>query len=147
MFKNTEEGSTGFPADVDEDEIAIDEINLHTLYLNTRDDGFVNATALCKVGEKKFKDWFELQTTKELIKELVTQIQEETKSHDVIEVTDRKQNRDWIHPDLAVSLAQWISPSFRVQVAQWAYEIMVTGKVTVGKEKSYKELQALKQKV
>ena len=60
MFKNTENKSTGFPADVDQDEIAIDEINIHTLYLNTRDDGFVNATALCKVKEKKFNDWFEL---------------------------------------------------------------------------------------
>ena len=65
----------------------------------------------------------------------------------LLKLLTKKKDRDWIHPDLAVSLAQWISPSFRVQVAQWAYEIMVTGKVTVGKEKSYKELQALKQKV
>lgn len=49
----------------------------------------------------------------------------------------------WVHPRLAVNIAQWISPLFDVQVSGWVYEIAVTGKVTVGQEKTYQQLLEL----
>lgn len=33
----------------------------------------------------------------------------------------------WIHPDLAVNLAQWISPLFGLRVSRWVREIVLTG--------------------
>ena len=51
----------------------------------------------------------------------------------------------WIHPDLAVQLAQWISPHFAIQVSRWIRELALTGKVELGKEKSNEELLKLQQ--
>ena len=33
-------------------------------------DNFINATQLCKAGGKRFNNWYQLDSTKELIKEL-----------------------------------------------------------------------------
>jgi hypothetical protein len=35
----------------------------------------------------------------------------------------------WVHPQVAINIAQWISPQFDVKVSGWVYEIMMTGKV------------------
>ena len=35
-----------------------------------KEDSFINATQLCKAGNKLFNAWYRLDTTKELIKEL-----------------------------------------------------------------------------
>jgi hypothetical protein len=38
--------------------------------------------------------------------------------------TSNKVNYDlWIHPDLAIQLAQWISPIFALQVSKWIREL------------------------
>ena len=34
----------------------------------------------------------------------------------------------WVHPQVAVNLAQWCSPKFAVQVSQWVVEWAITGK-------------------
>lgn len=33
----------------------------------------------------------------------------------------------WVHPHIAIHLAQWLSPRFAVQVARWVYEWMTEG--------------------
>jgi hypothetical protein len=35
----------------------------------------------------------------------------------------------WIHPDLAIQLAQWISPSFALQVSYWIRTLFTKGQV------------------
>jgi len=30
----------------------------------------------------------------------------------------------WVHPDIAINLAQWLSPKFAVQVSRWVREWM-----------------------
>ena len=47
----------------------------------------------------------------------------------------------WVHPQVAINIAQWISPTFDVKVSGWVYEVMMTGKVDITNTKSYKELQ------
>ncbi len=39
-----------------------------------KEDGFVNATAMCKAGKKEFKHWKSLQSTKDLIKALESEV-------------------------------------------------------------------------
>jgi len=103
-----------------------------------KEDGFVNATAMCKAGKKEFKHWKSLESTKELIK-----VFEESQILKVgnptfksLEVDRGRYGGSWIHPDLAVQLAQWISPKFALQVSQWVREIAITGAVIKGQEKS-----------
>jgi hypothetical protein len=47
----------------------------------------------------------------------------------------------WVHPQVAINIAQWISPQFDVKVSGWVYEIMMTGKVDITNTTSFKKLQ------
>jgi hypothetical protein len=54
---------------------------------------------------------------------------------------NNENKHTWVHPYVAINIAQWISPIFDVKVSSWVYEIMITGKVDISKTKSYLELQ------
>ena len=104
-------------------------------------DGYINATELCKAGNKKFNDWNRLDTTKDLIDVLsadagipVSGLIETKKGGN-----DKLLQGSWIHPDLAIQLAQWISPSFALQVSKWIRTLFSKGDVAI-------DLQLLKQK-
>jgi len=47
----------------------------------------------------------------------------------------------WVHPQVAINIAQWISPTFDVKVSGWVYEIMMTDKVDITNTTSFKKLQ------
>jgi hypothetical protein len=108
-----------------------------------REDGYINATLLCKAGGKKFNDWNRLKNTNELI----TVLESETGNpvSQLIDVnkgnSSKYEQGSWIHPDLAIQLAQWISPYFALQVSRWTRELLLFGKVELGQEKSNKELE------
>lgn len=51
-----------------------------------------------------------------------------------------KYGGTWVHRKVAIHLAQWLSPSFAVQVSNWLEELLITGKVELGNEKSSEEL-------
>ncbi len=59
----------------------------------------------------------------------------------------RYNSGSWIHPDLAVQLAQWISPAFAIQVSRWIRELFTTGNVSIESKKSDEELIALQNQV
>ena len=187
-----------------ENKIGGGEITLNGISVLAREDGFINATAMCKAGGKEFKHWNSLESTKELIKALEeaenlkvgipisafspleekikndTDIQNQksdiqnhiSQSIDIIDrsvviPTDLSTIKDpskyrvihiikngpnnnrgsWIHPDLAVQLAQWISPIFALQVSKWVRELALTGMVIVGEEKTHHQLLALQNEV
>ena len=46
------------------------EIMLNGVNVLAREDGFINATAMCKAGGKRFNDWKRLDSTQELINEI-----------------------------------------------------------------------------
>jgi hypothetical protein len=46
----------------------------------------------------------------------------------------------WIHPDLAIPLAQWVSPPFSIQVTKWIRELLITGRVSIESQKTNQEL-------
>ena len=46
----------------------------------------------------------------------------------------------WVHPQVAINIAQWISPEFDVQVSKWIYELCITGRVSLNSNKSTKDL-------
>lgn len=135
------------------------EININGIIIKSREDGFVDATSLCKAGNKQFNDWYRLETTKELIKALEQEEIIKTgypvfkNEHNILkdgittfkslDVSKGRYGGSWIHPDLAVQLAQWLSPVFALQVSRWIRQLALTGTVTIGKEKSSNELLEL----
>jgi cell division protein FtsB len=119
---------------------------------NRESDGYINVTNLCKAGGKKFNDWKRLNKTDDFLRELsgsignpIDQIiQTGTGSKfTVTGIPAAVQNSNtWVHPQVAINIAQWISPKFDVKVSAWVYEIMMTGKVDITNTKSYRELQS-----
>lgn len=110
----------------------------------SRDDGYINATQLCKAGKKNFNDWNSLDNTKYLLNELSRSagIPADLLIHSITSGKN-EDRKTWIHPDLAVQLAQWISPIFALKVSRWIRELTMTGKVSLGEEKNNDELLKL----
>ena len=106
-----------------------------------RKDGMVNATELCKAGNKKFNHYHNLKQTQEFIKEL--EIMEKIPESKLIIVKhggdfsksvinnllNSKVHGTWIHRKVAYNLAQWISPYFAVQVSKILDELFTKGEV------------------
>jgi hypothetical protein len=104
-----------------------------------KSDSFVNATLMCKAGEKKFASWYRLDSTKDLIKELENELKADVQNGG----NNKNAQGSWIHPDLAVQLAQWISPVFSLKVSKWIRELALTGSVSLKNEKTSQELLEL----
>jgi hypothetical protein len=136
------------------------EINLNGITILSREDGFINATALCKAGGKKFKHWVSLDSSIALVSILTEQVNALAVSEDatvpflkveiptfkkieVVATEKGKYGGSWVHPDLAVQIAQWVSPVFALRVSKWVRELATTGTVTVGQEKTNLQLMEL----
>jgi hypothetical protein len=81
------------------------------------EDGYFNATAMCKANGKKVADFTRLQWTNEY---LYVMQQSMGINIDQIIVTKMDGNNEergtWMHPLLAFRLAQWLSPEFAFNV-------------------------------
>lgn len=95
-------------------------------------DGYVSATAMCKAAGKQFNDYARLKTTPAFLSELSAETG--------IPVSDLVQSikggvptlqGTWVHPQVAIHLAQWLSPQFAVKVTQWIFDWM-SGKIPGG---------------
>ena len=89
-----------------------------------RKDGMVNATALCKAGNKKLNDYKRNKQTEAYLHAL-----ELSSGIPVLELfkTSVGGNHDgtWVHRKVGLHLAQWISPEFSVQVSNWLDELLL----------------------
>jgi len=87
-------------------------------------DGYINATAMCKAAGKLFGHYRENATTKEFLDALATDIGIPISGL----VQSVKGGSDpqgtWVHPQLAIHLAQWLSPQFAVNVSKWVFDWM-----------------------
>ena len=106
------------------------------------EDGYINVTNLCKAGDKLFKNWKKTQKTKAFLQVLSRSVLIGTDLLIKTQTGGLNENRGtWVHPQVAINIAQWISPSFDVKVSGWVYEIMMTGKVDITNTTSFKKLQ------
>lgn len=95
------------------------------------DDGYINATAMCKAADKRWSHYRELSSTNDYLKELSSAVGipvdgENGLIKQIIGGIPDLQGT-WVHPQVAVHLAQWLSPKFAVMVSQWVYEWMTGG--------------------
>jgi hypothetical protein len=88
-------------------------------------DGYINATAMCKAAGKLWGHYNENENTKAFLMELEADIG--------IPISELVQSvkggfpdmqGTWVHPYVAIHLAQWLSPRFAVRVSQWVHEWM-----------------------
>jgi hypothetical protein len=94
------------------------------------EDNYINATQLCQAGGKQFKNWFRLDITKNLINELASKAH--IRALDLVEINKGGDHTgSWIHPKLAIQLAQWISSLFALQVSEWILDLFTNGNVSI----------------
>jgi len=120
--------------------------------IEIRPDGYVNATKLCQAMGKEWKHYYQPAKTKEYLQALSNYENIPVEKVGVTIVTPTKstgnlggivpaperclvesgKNRfqhTWVHPDVAIHLAQWASPRFGVAVSRLVRRYQ-TGQVT-----------------
>ena len=110
--------------------------------IESRDeDCYIDVTNLCKAGKKEFKHWNSLNKTKSFLHELASKVGIPTVELITQNTGGNGDRHTWVHPQIAINIAQWISPQFDVKVSAWVLEVMMTGKVDITNTKSYRELK------
>lgn len=97
-------------------------------------DGYVNATAMCKANEKRWKDYRESDRCQQYLDavESVAGIS----VHALVESRSGGAGggSTWVHPQVAVDLARWISAPFAVWMDAWFLEELAGGRVSQVRE-------------
>lgn len=124
-------------------------------------DGYIDVTNLCKAGGRLYKNWIRLDKTKEFLAIVKEDIESEYQNPAaVVEEKSEYQNErsaqkipdlltneielikvertgpnegrgTWVHPRVAINIAQWICPKFDVQVSKWVHQLLVLGQVKI----------------
>jgi len=105
-------------------------------------DGFINATAMVTAHSKDIAQWFRTKTTLELFCALADELEIPVNSVDLQNSSISRLSASkyvkmfpglifsrggapetgggtWLHPDLAMQLAQWCNATFGLQVSKW----------------------------
>ena len=86
-------------------------------------DGYINATAMCKVAGRPWNRYWGTNTTQRFMEALSGET-----GISVSELAQRVRGGHpefqgtWVHPQIAIHLAQWLSPGFAVRVTGWVFE-------------------------
>ncbi len=118
------------------------------------DNGFINGTAMCAAHGVTISRWFRTKETLELFDALALDINAKVICSDLNildvpklsatkyaqifpELIFTKQGSpvvgggSWLHPDLAMQLAQWCNKRFAIQVSRWIREWLTAGQVPI----------------
>ena len=96
------------------------------------EDGYMDATAMCKANGRRLSTYLRAQSTKAFISELSTVVQICTTN--LIQVRQGGSAREqatYVHPRVATHLAQWCSAKFAVLVSGWVLDILTKGRAEV----------------
>jgi hypothetical protein len=107
-----------------------------------KEDGYINATQLCKVGGKEFKKWHRNDKTKELVEKVYTKTQIDKDI--LIQINRSGLNEErctWVHPTIGLHIAQWISTDFFLQTVDWINEWKIDNE---NNEKYKKAIETIK---
>lgn len=87
---------------------------------------------MCRAGGKLFADYNRLGTTGQFLAALSGSMGIPIDRLVIAIVNGPNDLRGtWVHPQVAIHLAQWISPEFAVKVTQWVFDWM-TGRIPGG---------------
>lgn len=112
-------------------------------------DGYLDATAMCKATKKRLNDYCRLKSTQEYIAALSsdTGIPASNIIQVVKGVQKGKTAQDqgtWIHPHASIHLAIWCSPNFAVMVTKWVFELLTKGSVSLKFEPTQEMAECVK---
>lgn len=133
-------------------EIATFQRPVNGIFVEQRiSDGFINGSSMCTAHRKRISTWLRTKETLELFDALAKDLRSsincsDLNSLDITRLTATKYMEifpdlifsksghpdggggTWLHPDLALQLAQWCNKPFAIQVSRWIREWLTTGK-------------------
>ncbi len=87
-------------------------------------DGYLNATLLCQKAGKQLGHYLANKQTTAFCEALSAKIGIPISA--LVQVikggNDKRAQGSWVHPKVALHLAQWLSPQFAVQVSDWVFD-------------------------
>ena len=101
----------------------------------------VNATQMCRAGGKLYANYSSTAEMTEFVQTLSLNIG--IPIFDLVRTKPGHNGGTMVHRRVAMYLAQRISPLFNVQVTGYLDELLLTGRVELGKEKTPEELDAI----
>ena len=91
-------------------------------------DGYVNATAMCKAAGKMIGNWGQNAETKKVLASLTRSIGIPIDLLvDTIVTGDNERRGTWVHPTVALHLANWCSADFYAAVLTWTINEWTSG--------------------
>ncbi len=113
-----------------------------------KDDGYVNISSLCLTNKKQFQSWYRNESATEFLNVLTQEMQSEFELKNLpipklVDMSAVRKNGTFVHPLVAIKIAQWISPKFDVAVTKWIYQLFLTGSVDISKQ-SMAELEEIR---
>lgn len=94
-----------------------------------QEDGYINATQLCKAVGKLLADYLRLSSTTEYLEALSADMGIPISG--LVQIrkggNDKSAQGTWTHPEVSIDIGQWLSPQFRMTVNRWVREWMTTG--------------------
>jgi hypothetical protein len=88
-------------------------------------DGYINATSMCQAAGRLWGHYRENATTKKFLEALSVDIGIPISTLvQSVKGGNADMQGTYVHPQIALHLAQWLSPEFAVKVTEWLYEWM-----------------------
>lgn len=122
-------------------------ILIDNLQLNARkEDGYINAGKLCSACGKQFNHWLINKRSKLFLNEL-KQLFAESGIHDIELYTtgnEKFKTGTYVHPLVAINVAQWASTKFEARIISWIYELFLKGQVEMYTPKNIAQIDKLR---
>jgi len=93
-----------------------------------KEDDYINVTSLFRTEDKKINIWNLLDKSKIFLYD--TSISTKIPIDKLIQYCKLV----WVHPQVAVNIAQWVSPTFESKVSRWIHQILTAGKSDLAKK-------------
>ncbi|AEJ34347.1 KilA N-terminal domain, N1R/P28 DNA binding [Acanthamoeba polyphaga mimivirus] len=89
-----------------------------------RDNGYINATQLCKDCGKDYKNWNQNEKSREFVKKLsqYTGLSNTNLLTKIIGGNNVKLRGTYVHPIILTNIGNWISPTFAIKIGEWIEE-------------------------
>lgn len=91
------------------------------------EDGYINATELCTAAGKRWHNYVRNESTGQFLRALSAKTRISVLLLNQQVTASDGSHCTWVHPKVAIHLAQWLSADFAVQVSEWIYEWMSGG--------------------
>lgn len=101
-------------------------------------DGYLCATDMCKINNKKISHYFENERTCDFITKLEIHLKKSMVGYPISGIVEKNHGNSefrgtWVHPKVAIHLAMWIDQDFSIQVIEWI-ERFIKGDITLVQE-------------